>query len=147
VKVLSVIFQTCNTENFHAAKWFSMAASSLIFISYLSFNFSHTIISFKPQNLKPQVSISSAKLMFYLLDESWKKILEGCPWTRTDSLKLQAKNLWPMTCTCLVRLVVCFFVDYWMNLGSFLGWLLVQKMWKLSGRKGSRSWLDLIYLH
>ncbi|XP_014511256.1 33 kDa ribonucleoprotein, chloroplastic [Vigna radiata var. radiata] len=43
-----------------------MAASSLIFNSSLSFNFSHTVISFRPQNLKPQFSISSAISLCHL---------------------------------------------------------------------------------
>ncbi|QCE05169.1 nucleolin [Vigna unguiculata] len=43
-----------------------MAASSLIFNSSLSFNFSHTVISFKPQNLKPQFPFSSAISLYHL---------------------------------------------------------------------------------
>ncbi|KAG2403547.1 ribonucleoprotein [Vigna angularis] len=43
-----------------------MAASSLIFNSSLSFNFSHTVISFKPQNFEPQFSISSAISLCHL---------------------------------------------------------------------------------
>ncbi|CAJ1967285.1 unnamed protein product [Sphenostylis stenocarpa] len=47
-------------KNVYAALWFSMAASSLISNISLSFNFSYTLIVFKPQNLKPQFSIASA---------------------------------------------------------------------------------------
>lgn len=66
-RLVPYFFQTCNIpRNVHTANWFSMAASSLIFNSSLSFNFSHTVISFRPQNLKPQFSISSAISLCHL---------------------------------------------------------------------------------
>jgi len=52
----------------------------------------------------------------FLLDEPWMRILESCPWMRTYCPKLQAKNLWPMACTCLVIIdwiLESFLVYFW----------------------------------
>jgi len=67
LQMVPYFFQTRNIQrNIHAVNLFSMAASSLIFNSSLSFNFSHTVISFKPQNLKPQFPFSSAISLYHL---------------------------------------------------------------------------------